>query len=324
MEQQLHERRQRLNRLQQDQDQQELEDLLPSLPPSPPSSSSINSATRPRQPRQPAAPRRTVSTLPGEKTCWICYETSLESPDRPFIHACSCTLLSHPDCLLEWISTRTATNTSTSTPRCPVCATLIIVKEDKSNWLVHYRDFRRKLDKLSMAASVAGVAGSAWLVASAYGLWAVRVFMGDQVTRALLERNQKGIPFRLWRTSFVPFDSRWQHLTDTLYLHSQLAIDPIRPHSLSHSSNRFPSPFPSFNTRAVLSRPSFSLSPLSRSTRSRRSNSPLPPFPNPHHLPPPLAPNPLLSSASRSLPSSSRQAKEVQRISRDDGGSSEG
>ncbi|GAA6062949.1 hypothetical protein JCM10212_005339 [Sporobolomyces blumeae] len=178
--------------------------------------------TRPAPPRpDPVGPASTststststrpVASLAGEdKLCWICYESSDEAPDRPFVHACSCTLLAHPDCLLEWIATRppssSSTSSSSSAPRCPVCATLIIVKEDKSKYLKLYRSLSRSLDRLSLAATVAGVAAGAWLVASAYGLWAVRTFMGDRVTRALLERNTRGFPFRLWlNLPLIPF-----------------------------------------------------------------------------------------------------------------------
>lgn len=185
--QQLEQRRQRLARLAEERDSQ-----------------LASTSARPSPQSTPApAPRRTVSSLPGEKTCWICYETSLESPHRPFIHACNCTLLAHPDCLLEWISTRPSTSSTTS-PRCPVCATLIIVTQDQPKFLKIYRNSILKLHKLSIVATLGGIAASGWFVASAYGMWALRVFMGDRVANALLERNySRGIPFRLWRTSLL-------------------------------------------------------------------------------------------------------------------------
>ncbi|GAA5888854.1 hypothetical protein JCM5296_005016 [Sporobolomyces johnsonii] len=158
--------------------------------------------SRPQQPRR--TPARTVSEIPGEKTCWICYGSSTETPDRAFVHPCSCTLLSHPECLLEWLQTRAATDGQA--PRCPVCATRIVIKEDRSELLRLYKTLRRKLDKASLVAAVGGVAASGWFVAAAYGAWALKVFMGDQVAQALLLRHENRVPFRFWlNLPLIPF-----------------------------------------------------------------------------------------------------------------------
>ncbi|GAA5914597.1 uncharacterized protein JCM6883_004435 [Sporobolomyces salmoneus] len=263
--QQLEHRRQRLARLQEERDSQ-LDPVSEPVISSPSPAPSSSTTTPP--PAARSTPRRTVSSIPGEKTCWICYETSLESPSRPFIHACSCSLLVHPDCLLEWISTKTSS--SSSGPKCPVCATPIIVQEKSSEFLKIYRKFVRKLHRLSIVATVGGVAASGWFVASAYGMWALRVFMGDQVARALLERESlKKIPFKLWlNLPLIPFalilsrtpliDSLLPFLPLTLalsthssspsshypHLPSFLSLSPLLPHpdplGLSDLSLKFP------------------------------------------------------------------------------------
>ncbi|BGP35092.1 hypothetical protein JCM10296v2_006922 [Rhodotorula toruloides] len=145
----------------------------------------------------PRPPQRTVSIdMAGERTCWICYATSTEEPNRPFIHACSCTLLAHPDCLLQWIQTQAATQAQA--PRCPVCATPIVIKERRSEALRLYKKVRRNLDQVSLVAAVGSLAASGWFVAAAYGAWAIKVFFGDQVTQALLLRHETGLPWRYW------------------------------------------------------------------------------------------------------------------------------
>lgn len=158
------------------------------------------------------APERTVSIDTTDKTCWICYTTESEDPSLAFIHPCSCTLLAHPDCLLEWISTRRAMHPGTATgtvPRCPACGTQIRIHQDRSDLLRWYRQFRRSVDRASLAAGVGSIAASAWFVSAAYGAWALKTFMGEQVTQALLLRHQNGLPWRYWRQSSLPFSLRF-------------------------------------------------------------------------------------------------------------------
>ncbi|GAA5895638.1 hypothetical protein JCM6882_000359 [Rhodosporidiobolus microsporus] len=133
--------------------------------------------------------------------CWICYDDQ-----QPLVHVCSCTLVGHQDCLLQWLETQAATAPQTAGPKCPVCATPIVVKEEKSEALRLYRKMRRKVDQLSLAAAVGGVTASGWFVASAYGAWVVKVFMGEEVAQALLLRHEGGMPWRYWlNLPIIPF-----------------------------------------------------------------------------------------------------------------------
>ncbi|KWU43861.1 hypothetical protein RHOSPDRAFT_18895 [Rhodotorula sp. JG-1b] len=165
-----------------------------------PSSSSFEpTAAHLPAPAPAPAPTRTVSIDTTDKTCWICYTTEAEDPSLAFIHPCSCTLLAHPDCLLEWISTQQAMHPATRpTPRCPACGTQIRIHQDRSDFLRWYRQFRRSVDRASLAAGVGSIAASAWFVSAAYGAWALKTFMGEQVTEALLLRHQNGLPWRYW------------------------------------------------------------------------------------------------------------------------------
>ncbi|GAA5883962.1 hypothetical protein JCM3774_000882 [Rhodotorula dairenensis] len=146
----------------------------------------------------PRPPERTVSIDTSDKTCWICYTTQSEDPSLPFIHPCQCTLLAHPDCLLEWIATQQATHGAHRRPHCPACGTHIRIQQDRSEFLRLYRSFRRHVDRASLAAGVGGIAASAWFVSAAYGAWALKTFMGDQVTQTLLLRHENGLPWRYW------------------------------------------------------------------------------------------------------------------------------
>ncbi|GAA5931140.1 uncharacterized protein JCM15063_002555 [Sporobolomyces koalae] len=218
--QQLEQRRQRLARLQPERDEpQQLDHVSSSPSPSPVAQLEV-------------PPAHTSPSTEPDALCWICYESKYDTPDKPIIHACSCTLLAHPDCLLHWIATRA---NPTQPPRCPVCKTLIIVTQDRSEFLRVYRTLRRSWDRLSIAATVAGLAAGGWLVASAYGLWALRVFMGNRVAHALLNRNRTGFPFRLWlNLPLIPF---------ALILSRTPVIDsllPFLPLTLALSTHRSP------------------------------------------------------------------------------------
>ncbi|GAA5827782.1 hypothetical protein JCM11251_007672 [Rhodosporidiobolus azoricus] len=179
----------------------------------PPTSTSPSflQADEPRSPvevgreRGPRARRQPVrrETEPLSQQCWICYD---DAGDAPLLHVCSCTLVGHQDCLLQWLETQAASSPQASGPKCPVCATPIVVKEERSEALRLYRQFRRKVDQLSLAAAVGGVTASGWFVSAAYGAWVVKVFMGEQVAQALLLRHDGGLPWRYWlNLPIIPF-----------------------------------------------------------------------------------------------------------------------
>ncbi|POY71549.1 hypothetical protein BMF94_5412 [Rhodotorula taiwanensis] len=200
-----------------------------------------------------APPRRTVSIDTTDKTCWICYTSQSEDPSQPFIHPCACTLLAHPDCLLEWLQTQQSTSPTAQRrgPHCPACGTAIQIHQDKSDLLRWYRSFRRHMDRASIAAGVGGVAASAWFVSAAYGAWALKTFMGDQVTQTLLLRHENGLPWRYWlnlplipislvlsRTPLI--DSLLPFLPLTLVLSTQTHAPLFDPVGIDDLSLRWP------------------------------------------------------------------------------------
>ncbi|BGP19807.1 hypothetical protein JCM10213_003116 [Rhodosporidiobolus nylandii] len=183
--------------------------------------------------------------------CWICYEDASESPGRPLLHVCSCTLLAHSDCLLTWLSQQAATQAAS--PRCPVCATPIAIREESSRALELYRRARRKIDQLALVGAVGAAGASGWFVAAAYGAWVVKVFMGEGVARELLLRHEKGLPWRYWlNLPLIPFslilsrtpliDSLLPFLPLTLILssHQHLPLFSLDPYGLDDLSFRFP------------------------------------------------------------------------------------
>ncbi|GAA5891692.1 hypothetical protein JCM8208_007370 [Rhodotorula glutinis] len=178
------------------------------------------------------------------RSCWICYTDSTEDDSRPFIHACSCTLLAHEQCLLDWLTAQAASPQQhhPHPPRCPVCASPIVVREHRNDLLRLYRRLRRNADHASLVAAVGGVAASAWFVAAAYGAWAVKTFMGDQVAQALLLRHEGGFPWRYWlNLPLIPFTlilSRTPLIDSLLpFLPLTLVLSAGGPRSLTSSSS---------------------------------------------------------------------------------------
>lgn len=179
-------------------------------------------ATRSR-PRSP--PQRTVSTL-KDKSCWICMGT--EDEDEPtdqkkWVHACSCTLVAHEDvspvalspsspneltlvtsqCLLAWYLTASTTQ---PIPSCPVCQTPFTITQSSSSLLTFYKRSVRRWDKAATMIAIGGVLGGGWLVAAAYGAYAVRAWAGEEVTRILLwgAQGEGARRWKYWRKSVQP------------------------------------------------------------------------------------------------------------------------
>lgn len=73
-----------------------------------------------------------------------------------------------------------------------------MIKEDTSQWLRTYKQLVRRWDKASTIIALGGVAGGAWLVAAAYGAYAVKAFAGERVAKALLLKHDK-FPIKYWR-----------------------------------------------------------------------------------------------------------------------------
>ena len=85
---------------------------------------------------QPLPPKRAAGDAAGEdsvKKCWICFADSTEdTPDSsPWRHPCSCALVAHEECLLDWIADVEAPGrkdvNSLGSPKieCPQCKTEI-------------------------------------------------------------------------------------------------------------------------------------------------------------------------------------------------------
>ncbi|KAF2852256.1 hypothetical protein T440DRAFT_466964 [Plenodomus tracheiphilus IPT5] len=98
----------------------------------------------PAREAQKEAPAQHTSALPVEeediKKCWICFndETEDDETTSEWRSPCSCSLVAHEKCLLDWIadmeapSSRRRTGTRASKVLCPQCKSEIVIARPKS------------------------------------------------------------------------------------------------------------------------------------------------------------------------------------------------
>ncbi|TFK72383.1 hypothetical protein BDN72DRAFT_894884 [Pluteus cervinus] len=134
------------------------------------------------------------------KLCYICREEEGPEQDQPagppkqWIHPCRCTLVAHETCLLQWIqSAERDASRAPNALKCPQCSSqyqmqsknpfvLRLMKKLNGTGLWMGRWFL-----LGSAAGIIVVVGSGFFVMmTAYGAWAVRQFIGNEMFDLLL------------------------------------------------------------------------------------------------------------------------------------------
>ncbi|KAH9920890.1 uncharacterized protein BXZ73DRAFT_52026 [Epithele typhae] len=117
-----------------------------------------------------------------------------DDPPRAWTHPCSCTLVAHESCLLNWIKAAQADpDRSKNALKCPQCSTTYELESDNPRALRILNAANVALSQLGQVATVcAGVTLVAsfgftlYFVATSYGVFAVREFLGEEVYQALL------------------------------------------------------------------------------------------------------------------------------------------
>ncbi|KAI0776772.1 hypothetical protein BD413DRAFT_522534 [Trametes elegans] len=184
------------------------------------------------------------------KLCYICREEDRfdkpEDPPRAWTHPCKCTLVAHESCLLKWV--RSAQQDPSRAPnalKCAQCGTPFELESDNPPLL-------RVLDALNGLLSTAGkaatIVGSGALagcflctvgyVATSYGVFAVKEFLGEETFDLLLTDDPKNWPWHAYiDLPSIPFSlilARTRFL-DTLALVPLVLTwatsPPVRPYS---------------------------------------------------------------------------------------------
>ncbi|KAM0747850.1 hypothetical protein T439DRAFT_349745 [Meredithblackwellia eburnea MCA 4105] len=218
-----------------------------------------NTTPQPEQEQgEPVPDQTTTSTSNGtarlrnindlnRKQCWVCFETEegSTSSKKEWVHACRCSLVSHSDCLLRWVTSYQQTHTNP--PHCPVCASPYVIQESRPAFLLWYQDLLQRWDRTSMVLALGGLGGSVWAASSVYACWAVRTWAGDEVAARLFVRqrwplsyfvNLPLIPITLILSRTPLIDSLLPFLPLTLVLSSTSSMTPST--SLSSLSFTYP------------------------------------------------------------------------------------
>lgn len=117
-----------------------------------------------------------------QRVCFICLETSSDTPNGSWVKPCPCSLEAHEPCMLRWVaeSESAAATTGSGSLRCPACRAPIHVEEPFEPVVALYNACYRTFDHVAPHI-IGGIFGSGAVVGSAwYGWKAVSLFAGDR------------------------------------------------------------------------------------------------------------------------------------------------
>ncbi|KAJ6578844.1 hypothetical protein DFH09DRAFT_1148477 [Mycena vulgaris] len=133
------------------------------------------------------------------KLCYICRDEEKGAivPGRAWVHPCSCTLVAHESCLLEWIKSSEGTGREASARHCPQCKTQYEVESNNPTVLRFLRLVDKNLARVDFAFYIAGfyfVVRAVYRAHIGYGAWALRKYVGDEMFELLLTDDRSNWP----------------------------------------------------------------------------------------------------------------------------------
>ncbi|KAI0742782.1 hypothetical protein C8Q80DRAFT_1190793 [Daedaleopsis nitida] len=189
------------------------------------------------------------------KLCYICREEERydnpEDPPRAWTHPCSCTLVAHESCLLQWIKAAQQDPARVDNAlKCPQCGAIYELESDNPRILRIANAVNAALSTAGKLTTVLGVVGlvtsfgfSIYVVSTSYGAFAVKEFLGETMYNLLLTDDPNNWPWHAFvHLPMIPFSlilSRTR-LFDTFPLvplfFSWTTSPPVRPSAQSSSS----------------------------------------------------------------------------------------
>ncbi|KAI1789666.1 hypothetical protein LXA43DRAFT_1019810 [Ganoderma leucocontextum] len=152
------------------------------------------------------------------KLCYICREEERydnpEDPPRPWTHPCSCTLIAHESCLLEWIkSAQQDASRAGNALKCPQCGATYELESDNPRSLRVLNAVNSALSAAGKMATVVGFVGltasfgfTIYVVSTSYGAFAVKEFLGEDMYNTLLTDNPSVWPWHAFiHLPIIPF-----------------------------------------------------------------------------------------------------------------------
>ncbi|KAJ7042892.1 hypothetical protein C8F04DRAFT_945079, partial [Mycena alexandri] len=140
------------------------------------------------------------------RLCYICREEENDAtvPPIAWVHPCSCTLVAHESCLLEWIKSSEGTGRESSARQCPQCKTQYEVESKNPAVLKFLRSIDKNLARARPSSEVCCMLqlcvcktkGRTALYRAhiGYGAWALRKYIGDEMFELLLTDDRSNWP----------------------------------------------------------------------------------------------------------------------------------
>ncbi|CAB4382604.1 hypothetical protein RhiirA5_360396 [Rhizophagus irregularis] len=129
------------------------------------------------------------------KRCWICFGEDSDSEGK-WVKACRCSLISHEECLLNWI-TEKQRNTALRKVRCPQCKTVYHLAEQTSYLLKFLTVVDSTIQSSIPYFTIFGVTFAVAITNIHYGAYATITMVGLEEGERLLEEPWS------WRICFT-------------------------------------------------------------------------------------------------------------------------
>ncbi|CCM05904.1 uncharacterized protein FIBRA_08142 [Fibroporia radiculosa] len=152
------------------------------------------------------------------KLCFICREEerfdNIEEPQRAWTHPCSCTLVAHESCLLQWIkAAQQDASRAKNALKCPQCGSSYELESDNPFILRLLDNVNTSLSIVGKIVSAAGLVGivisfgfGIYIVCTSYGAYAVREFLGRDMYNLLLTDDPSNWPWHAYiNLPMIPF-----------------------------------------------------------------------------------------------------------------------
>ncbi|KAI9005501.1 hypothetical protein CLU79DRAFT_713067 [Phycomyces nitens] len=157
-------------------------------------------------------PTNTTETNEAQKRCWICFGEDSDSEGR-WVRPCRCSLVSHEECLLDWI-TENQKDSPSKKVHCPQCAAPYYLSEARNIPLALLGLVDQWVHTAAPYLAVLGLGCSMLVVSTTYGAHTVLTLMGEKEGGNLMGhpstwswRTWVGLP--MIPVSLVASRSRW-------------------------------------------------------------------------------------------------------------------
>lgn len=144
------------------------------------------------------------------KLCYICREEEqADNPQEPrvsWVHPCSCTLIAHESCLLNWIQASQQDSSRAKTAlKCPQCGATYEIESEKPLVLRFLNGINRSMflggavvTGLSFSIVVASCGLGIYLLLTGLGVDAMRDFYGEEMFDILLSYDREKWPWHAY------------------------------------------------------------------------------------------------------------------------------